>query len=114
MRIFIIEERHIYTNSENKSLRIFEDFLIRKSANTEYAIQFAAKCGIIYNSVFYEVCFIPMSLVKLQRRIDGYEWRCTSFCKRSQCMRKNSYFYKNKLEIGKVFRILYKIINRTK
>lgn len=51
-----------------------------------------------------------MSLLKEKRLSDGYVLRCKSPCTNSISVRENTWFFKSKLALSKIIKLLYKYI----
>ena len=63
------------------------------------------ECGVIYERMNCTKCEVSMRLGDYPN-LDGSVWRCGQ-CKSRTSIRKDSYFKKHKLEIGKIFMFLY-------
>ncbi|KAG0423670.1 hypothetical protein DMUE_6132, partial [Dictyocoela muelleri] len=96
------------------NLNITERFLERNFVNKKTQNIFLSRLCLIQNQRKCEECgnLNDMSYVKRKSALDGFIWTCDKSCRKSHCLRKNSFFEGCRLDILLIFKIIYKYINK--
>ena len=71
------------------------------SMDSKSVIEKFQRTGVLYQSMACIKCTRAMYIGKY-KNLDGYIWRCLQ-CKTKTSIRKDSYFERHKIEIGKLF-----------
>jgi len=78
----------------------------KKEDEPEEILKFLAHNGLLKNKRECKKCLMPMSLVRMKRRLEGIEWRCSS-CASAKSIRQGSMFAGSLLSIFKLLVLLY-------